>query len=145
MHHRLFSKSLLTALFLGLTLTFSQHSLAGTDSPQALLEKTAAEMIDALNANRDKIKGHPQLTEDLIEKILLPNIDFITASKYVLGNYWNDASKEQKIEFINCLYSILTVGTFPSFGFPFCIDVHRLRAPRFLRTVGGPGCCRGGR
>ena len=107
MHHRLFSKSLLTALFLGLTLTFSQHSLAGTDSPQALLEKTAAEMIDALNANRDKIKGHPQLTEDLIEKILLPNIDFITASKYVLGNYWNDASKEQKIEFIKSFRTLL--------------------------------------
>ncbi|MBI1423837.1 MAG: hypothetical protein GC149_10265 [Gammaproteobacteria bacterium] len=141
MRHRLFSKSFLTALLLGLTLMFSQHSLADMDSPQVLLEKTAAQMIDALNANRDKIKGKPQLTEDLIEKILLPHIDFITASKYVLGNYWNDASKEQKIEFIKSFRILLL--RFYSSALSEYLNTHEEKLDMGLMSFQDPGAIEG--
>ena len=64
-------------------------------------------MFDALNSNRDKIKHDPKLTEQIIEKILLPQVDFITASKWVLGQYWDSASTPQKLEFIRTFRTLL--------------------------------------
>lgn len=80
---------------------------ANTDSPKALLEVTAKQMIDGINNNRDKIKADPNVTTQLIEDILIPHLDFITASKYVLGNNWDTASKAQKIGFIRAFRTLL--------------------------------------
>jgi ABC-type transporter MlaC component len=51
------------------------------DNPRALLEDAATKMINAINDNRDKIKNDPAVTQQLIEDILMPHLDFITASK----------------------------------------------------------------
>jgi phospholipid transport system substrate-binding protein len=130
-------RSFLSALFLSLCLTFSHTVLANTDSPKLLLEETAAKMIDALNSNRDKIKGKPQLTEDLIEKILMPHIDFITASKYVLGNYWDSASREQKIEFIKSFRTLLL--RFYSSALSEYLNSHDEKLDMSLMTFQDPG------
>ncbi|MEJ2359943.1 MAG: ABC transporter substrate-binding protein [Gammaproteobacteria bacterium] len=101
-------KTFLSILFLGLCLGLTQVAQAkASESPEILLKNTATKMIDALNQNRDKIKGNPLMTEKLIEKILLPHIDIITASKYVLGPTWNSASTPQKIEFIKTFRNLL--------------------------------------
>jgi phospholipid transport system substrate-binding protein len=80
---------------------------AEVDSPKKLLEDTAQQMVDAINNNRNKIKADPNITTGLIEDILLPHLDFITASKYVLGNNWDSASREQKIGFIKAFRTLL--------------------------------------
>jgi phospholipid transport system substrate-binding protein len=36
----------------------------------------------------------------MVEELLLPHIDLITASRWVLGKHWRRATKEQKIQFI---------------------------------------------
>jgi phospholipid transport system substrate-binding protein len=69
-------------------------------SPNAVLEATADKMFTAINQDRAKIKNNTAHTQSLVEQILLPNIDIITASKYVLGKYWDTASKDQKLRFI---------------------------------------------
>ena len=80
---------------------------ADTESPRALLETTSQKMFDAINANRERIKQDPSVTQELIEEILLPHIDFIAASKWVLGTHWDSASKEQKIGFIKAFRTLL--------------------------------------
>lgn len=80
---------------------------AKSDSPKVLLEETAQKMFDAINSNRAKIKADQNVTAQLIEDILIPHIDFITASKYVLGNSWDSASKAQKIGFIRAFRTLL--------------------------------------
>ena len=77
------------------------------DDPKTLLESASNKMINALNDNRDKIKTDPNVTQQLIEENLLPHLDFITASKYVLGSSWDSASKEQKIRFIKAFRTLL--------------------------------------
>ena len=77
------------------------------DDPKVLLESASIKMINALNDNRDKIKTDPNVTQQLIEANLLPHLDFITASKYVLGSSWDSASKEQKISFIKAFRTLL--------------------------------------
>jgi len=132
-------KSNISALILGLGLMLglNQASLATPDSPKAVLEETASQMLDAINANRDKIKKNPQLTEDLIEKILMPHIDFITASKYVLGPTWNQASREQKIEFIRTFRTLLL--RFYSSALSEYLNTHEEKLDMSLMSFQDPG------
>jgi phospholipid transport system substrate-binding protein len=127
-----------SALFLSLCLALSQTAMAIPDeSPKVVLETTATKMIDALNNNRDKIKGNPQLTEDLIEKILLPHIDFITASKYVLGPNWDTASRAQKIAFIKTFRTLLL--RFYSSALSEYLNTHDEKLDTSLMTFQDPG------
>lgn len=127
-----------SALFLSLCLALSQSAMAIPDeSPKVVLETTATKMIDALNSNRDKIKGNPQLTEDLIEKILLPHIDFITASKYVLGPNWDSASRAQKIDFIRTFRTLLL--RFYSSALSEYLNSHDEKLDASLMTFQDPG------
>ena len=130
-------KSFLSVLLLSLWLGIGQNALATPDSPKALLEETANQMIDALNSNRDKIKGNPKLTEDIIEKILLPHVDFITASKWVLGQYWDGASMQQKLEFIKTFRTLLL--RFYSSALSEYLNTHDEKLTMALMTFQDPG------
>jgi phospholipid transport system substrate-binding protein len=95
---------LLLTIFL---LTSIQIARAEEKDPKKLLEGVASQMITALNEHRDRIKQDPIVTEKLIEDILIPHLDFITAAKYVLGKHWDTASKKQKIAFIKAFRKLL--------------------------------------
>ena len=100
----------ISATWLGLLLSFGVIVAAvhaEVEPPKALLEATSHQMFDALNANRDRIKQDPNVTQELIEELLMPHIDFIAASKWVLGQNWDSASKEQKIGFIKAFRTLL--------------------------------------
>ena len=77
------------------------------DNPKVLLEGVSKDMITALNEHRDRIKQDPAVTQKLIEDILMPHLDFIAASKHVLGKHWDSASREQKIGFIKAFRKLL--------------------------------------
>jgi phospholipid transport system substrate-binding protein len=93
-------------LILGSTLLLSPLQAEPT-SPNVLLETASREMISAINANHEKIKTDPTIVNGLVEDILMPHIDFIAASQWVLGKYWRSASKEQKLEFIRQFRTLL--------------------------------------
>jgi len=93
-------------LVLGSILLFSP-SQAELTPPNMLLETASREMISAINANHEKIKADPAVLNGLVEEILMPHIDFIAASKWVLGKHWRSASKEQKLEFIRQFRTLL--------------------------------------
>lgn len=86
--------------FIALLLLSTSAWAESVASPNAVLEDTADKMFAAINKDRLKVKTDITHTQALVEQILLPNIDIITASKYVLGKYWETASKEQKLGFI---------------------------------------------
>lgn len=102
----IFSKQFISGTLATLFLLGSLLAHAN-DNPRALLEESAVKMINAINDNREKINNDPAITQQLIEDILMPHLDFITASKYVLGSDWDKASKEQKIAFIKAFRTLL--------------------------------------
>jgi phospholipid transport system substrate-binding protein len=103
-HQRLFVGLALGVMFI---VTMATPAQAEADSPKQVLEATAQEMFDAINNNRNRIKADPNITTQLIEEILLPHLDFITASKYVLGSNWDSATRQQKIGFIKAFRTLL--------------------------------------
>jgi len=76
-------------------------------SPDTVLEMASRQMIAAINANHERIKTDPSLVNALVEDILMPHLDFIASSKWVLGKHWRGASKEQKLEFIRQFRTLL--------------------------------------
>jgi phospholipid transport system substrate-binding protein len=88
------------------TLLFSPLR-AETTPPNMLLETASREMISAINTNHEKIKADPTVLNGLVEEILMPHIDFIAASQWVLGKHWRRASREQKLEFIRQFRTLL--------------------------------------
>ncbi len=94
------SQRVLPHFIAAVLLTVSGFVQAQQPSPNALLEETVDKMFTALNKERKSIKADPTHTQKIVEELLLPNIDIITSSKWVLGKYWDDASKEQKLRFI---------------------------------------------
>jgi len=73
---------------------------AGNPAPDQLLQEAMQTMVAKLNARREAIARDPTIVQQLAEKILLPHVDFITASRQVLGKYWRRASREQKLAFV---------------------------------------------
>ena len=80
---------------------------AESTAPNAVLETASKQMISAINANHEKIKSDPSVVNGLVEDILMPHIDFIASSKWVLGKHWRRASKQQKLEFIRQFRTLL--------------------------------------
>ena len=93
-----FLKNGLFALIFALLISSNSH--ANAPSPDKMLESATKTMLRSINENRAEIKLSPDKLKSLVEKIILPHLDFIAASKMVMGKYWRRAEKEQKIKFI---------------------------------------------
>ncbi len=133
-HHKSF---FVATLLLITSLAMATPAWANTDSPKELLEATAQKMFDAINSNRDKIKADPDFTIQLIEEVLLPHIDFITASRYVLGKHWDGATKAQKIGFIKAFRSLLL--RFYSYALTEYLNTHDEKLDMSLMNFQRPG------
>ena len=98
----------LTGLFLALQLYFSSL-LAAADiiAPDVMLKQTSDEVIAVIKAKRDELNEDPTLVYDLVHEYILPHLDEVTIAKLALGKNWREASREQKIEFINEFRNLL--------------------------------------
>jgi len=92
--------------FLLLLSLFASPALANIP-PDKMLEATTQKMVKALQDNHEAIQQDHRVLHGLIEDILLPRLDIITASRSVLGKHWKTASKEQKIRFIHAFRNLL--------------------------------------
>ena len=80
---------------------------AAEPAPDVLLEKAMHTMVHELNAQRDAIARDPAVVQQLAERILLPHVDFVAASRQVLGKHWRRASREQKLAFVRQFRTLL--------------------------------------
>jgi len=89
-------------LYFYTTITF-----ANDKAPLELIEKVTLELENELFKQTDAIKDNPKLTSELIEKHLVPHINFPLMSRYVLGKNWRKTDTEQREEFIELFHALL--------------------------------------
>lgn len=80
----------------------AQASLAGatTGDPQAaqaLLTEVAESLLAAMRA--EDFRKDEAGIQDLVDRVLLPHVDFGRASRLVLGKHWRTATPEQRVRF----------------------------------------------
>jgi phospholipid transport system substrate-binding protein len=76
-------------------------------SPQELIETTARELLQAIDANRERVRTDPSHVRTLVDKMLLPHFDTDYAARLVLGRHWRSATPEQRQRFIDAFYQSL--------------------------------------
>ena len=76
-------------------------------SPQALIEKTTGEFLQAVANNREAILEDPDLAHRLVDKIVTPHIDVDATGRYMLGKYWRRSTPEQRERFLYELRKML--------------------------------------
>ena len=91
--------SVFTFIFAMLFMVNTQAQ-ANIQPPDEILKVATIKMLHSINDSRAEIKKSPAKLTSLVEEIILPHLDFIAASKMVMGKYWRTAEKAQKIKFI---------------------------------------------
>ena len=96
---QILKNGLFTLIFTALFIANTQAQ-ANIQPPDEILKVATIKMLHSINDSRAEIKKTPAKLTSLVEEIILPHLDFIAASKMVMGKYWRRAEKEQKIKFI---------------------------------------------
>ena len=98
----------LAGLLLLLQFYFSS-ALAAAEmvAPDVMLKQTSDEVIAVIKDKREQLKDDPSLVYDLVHEYILPHLDEVTIAKLAMGKNWREASREQKIEFINEFRNLL--------------------------------------
>jgi len=68
-------------------------------TPDQLVKKTADDVIEVIENDKDIQAGNQQKIFALAEEKILPNFDFEKVSRLVLGKNWTNATPEQKTAF----------------------------------------------
>lgn len=77
-------------------------------SPDQVVQQTAKEVFDTVNAKKAELQKDPQQLYEIVSKILLPRFDFALSSQLVLGQAWRAASAEQRKAFQDAFFNYLT-------------------------------------
>lgn len=80
---------------------------AGTVAPDTVVKNTANEVLETLKSDKDLANGNTNKLGKIVEEKIATKFDFDRMSRLVLGARWNEASKEQKEQFIAEFRSLL--------------------------------------
>ncbi|MEQ8288742.1 MAG: ABC transporter substrate-binding protein [Gammaproteobacteria bacterium] len=87
------------------------HSPAMAMAPDEVVKETANGVLDRIKQEREILQANPEKLYALIDQLVIPNFDFISMSKWVLGNNWKSASDAQRTEFVE-QFKTLLVNTY---------------------------------
>jgi len=83
-------------------------------NPIDLLKNVSTSVMSELTKNKSTIASDPSKLFDLIQRFIIPNVDFVEMGTWIAGRKaWSQASSAQKNEFIK-QFKILVVKTYGS-------------------------------
>ncbi len=74
---------------------------------QELIRDTTDGVIERIVSDRQELEANPEKLHALVSELILPHMDFFTMSRWVLGEYWKQASMEQRIRFVEEFRALL--------------------------------------
>lgn len=88
-------------------LALAELTAGSIESPVVLLERTSTQVIKILRDDRELLKQEPQRVYKIIDEYILPHLDDVTMAKLAMGKNWRNATKQQKLEFVDEFRSLL--------------------------------------
>lgn len=88
--------SMLKNFFIAFVLVFLSNTAFAIESPDALVKRTAEDVLAVIKADTDIQAGHQGKIFALAEEKILPNFNFVRVSRLVLGKNWTRATPEQR-------------------------------------------------
>ncbi|HRE33413.1 MAG TPA: ABC transporter substrate-binding protein, partial [Candidatus Berkiella sp.] len=94
-------RSMVRHLYLVFVLFFAVSTTLFAEEPDILLQRVTKQMIESMRQHDKELQQQPKKIYDIIDKILVPHIDWIAMSRWVVGrNAWQSASDDQKKRFV---------------------------------------------
>ncbi|MBL7251839.1 phospholipid-binding protein MlaC [Alloalcanivorax sp. C16-2] len=81
--------------------------------PRELVQDTVERMTTLIDENRQRLNQEPEYARELVREELVPLVDFKRITRMVMGDYFNDASREQKYRFLDVFKNSL-INTYAS-------------------------------
>lgn len=97
-------KSRLTLIFLGVVLGLSAKAAL---PPDQLVRQQTDQLLSELQAKKEILIDSPVRLYNMVDRIILPHIDFQYFAKRVLGKHWKTATPEQQTEFVEQFHLLL--------------------------------------
>jgi phospholipid transport system substrate-binding protein len=86
---------------------FAAPALAQELSPEDLVKKVTAEVLETVKTDKQLAAGDKQKALKLAEEKILPLIDFEEATRLAVGRAWREANPEQKKSLVSEFRSML--------------------------------------
>ncbi len=96
----------INAIFLTLCLITGSLQ-AAAPSPDMVVKATADGVIDRIKTQRAELEANPEKIYDVVNELIIPNFDFVSMSKWVLGKNWKAATQAQRNEFMEQFKTLL--------------------------------------
>ena len=94
------------SFFVFVLLTAANTAVAA-QSPDEVVKQTADGVFNRIEQDRALLEQNPELVYELVNELVIPNFDFISMSKWVLGKNWKSASETQRSAFIEQFKTLL--------------------------------------
>lgn len=88
------------ALLLALALGWTTSLLASPGDPAKEVGESANRVLEMLRENSERLKNDETFVYSLVEKEILPSVDFQGMSRLILARHWRTASPEQRDRFV---------------------------------------------
>ncbi|MFT6066751.1 MAG: phospholipid transport system substrate-binding protein [Methylophilaceae bacterium] len=85
--------------FIALSIVFFSTAVFAIEAPDALVKRTAEDVLAIVKSDRDIQAGNHAKIFALTEEKVLPNFNFVRVSRLVLGKNWTRATPEQRTNF----------------------------------------------
>lgn len=76
-------------------------------SAQEFLDEQTRIVLDRLREEGPELKDDPERLNELIDRHILPHVDFPRMARFVLGPHWRDASEEQREAFTEAFRGVV--------------------------------------
>jgi phospholipid transport system substrate-binding protein len=100
-------KQLITFIILFFSLSLSQIGMAKNAEAEAAVLKANNAIFAELEKRKTELKSNPEVLNTIVEKQVLPFIDFSAMAKLTLGKHWKKASESQRIRFLKAYRTML--------------------------------------
>ncbi len=87
------------ATLLILALAWSPTALASPGDPVKEVSESTARVLQMLGENRERLRNDEAYVFELVEKEILPYVDFEGMSRLILARHWRTATPEQRERF----------------------------------------------
>ena len=103
--------SRVSRLFLLLLVLAGFQAQAAVLTADEVVKETANGVLERIKQDREILQANPEKLYALIDQLVIPNFDFVSMSKWVLGNNWKAATDAQRTEFVE-QFETLLVNTY---------------------------------
>jgi phospholipid transport system substrate-binding protein len=82
-------------------------AFAAPDEATALVQRTSERMLSTLQARRAEVDRNPSIIYGMIDSILAPHFDFERITQGAVGQYWRQATPEQRRQLVDGFKQVL--------------------------------------